>query len=171
MIMEAKEMKEKFVSLYNMMATGNNVKYMHTFGDTTRKMFDWLVVNKPDIASEFLSQLESIKWHNYLTKAEADSIIAKMNPSAPWDMKTWKEAMDALGIDTCCEPYYNEYALYIAMCQVYSDHGNTIAKMHGKDTIEEIEPNEVVKCMYSLAIDLLKDKDGVYDIRKYFLNS
>lgn len=169
--METKEMKEKFVSLYNMMATSNNVKYMHTFGDTTKKMFDWLVVNKPDMASEFLSQLESIKWHNYLTKAEADSIIAKMNPSAPWDMKAWKEAMDALGIDTCCEPYYNEYALYVAMCQVYSDHGNTIAKMHGKDTIEEIEPNEVVKCMYNLAIDLLKDKDGVYDIRKYFLNS
>lgn len=84
---------------------------------------------------------------------------------------TKKEAMNALGIDTCCEPYYNEYALYVAMCQVYSDHGNTIAKMHGKDTIEEIEPNEVVKCMYSLAIDLLKDKDGVYDIRKYFLNN
>ena len=169
--MEAKEMKEKFTSLYNMMATSNNVKYMHTFGDTTKKMFDWLVVNKPDIASEFLSQLESIKWNNYLTKAEADSIIAKMNPSAPWDMKAWKEAMDALGIDTCCEPYYNEYALYVAMCQVYSDHGNTIAKMHGKDTIEEIEPNEVVKCMNSLAIDILKDKDGVYDIRKYFLNN
>ena len=80
--MEAKEMKEKFVSLYNMMATSNNVKYMHTFGDTTRKMFDWLVVNKPDIASEFLSQLESIKWKNYLTKAEADSIIRKAEEKA-----------------------------------------------------------------------------------------
>lgn len=43
--------------------------------------------------------------------------------------------------------------------------------MQGKDTIEEIEPNEVVKCMHSLAIDLLKDKDDVYDIRKYFLNN
>ena len=169
--MEAKEMKEKFTSLYNMMATSNNVKYMRTFGVATKKMFDWLVANNPEVASEFLGQLESIKWHNYLTKSETDDIIAKMNPSAPWDVKTWKETMGALGIDTCCEPYYNEYALYVAMCQVYSDHGNTIAKMHGKDTIEDIEPNEVVKCMCGLAVDLLKDKDGVYDIRKYFLDN
>lgn len=167
--MEAKEMQEQYMSLYNMMATSNNVKYMHTFGDTSKKMFDWLVENKPEVASEFLGQLESIKWHNYLTKAEVNSIISKMSPSAPWDEKTWKTMMTSIGLDTCCEPFYNEHALYIAMCQVYSDHANTMAKILGKNTIEEIEPHETLKHMYCLALDLLKDKDGVYDIRKYFL--
>ena len=32
-----------------------------------------------------------------------------------------------------------------------------------------VEPTELAKYVYKLALDLLKDKDGVYDIREYFL--
>lgn len=75
----------------------------------------------------------------------------------------------ALGIETDEKPYYNDYALYVAMNQVVSDHGCTIAKILGKEDVKEIDTEHLVKYAHSLALDLLKDKDGVYNIREYFL--
>lgn len=74
-----------------------------------------------------------------------------------------------LGLPTEEEPYYNDYALYVAMNQVISDHGCTVAKILGKESVKDIDSDNLVKYGYSLALDLLKDKDGVYDIREYFL--
>ena len=68
------------------------------------------------------------------------------------------------------KPYYNDYALYVAMNQVVSDHGCTIAKILGKESVKDIDTDNLVKYAYNLALDLLKDKDGVYDIREYFLS-
>lgn len=50
-----------------------------------------------------------------------------------------------------------------------SDHGCTIAKILGKEDVKDIGTEHLVKYAHSLALDLLKDKDGVYDIREYFL--
>ena len=47
--------------------------------------------------------------------------------------------------------------------------GDTIAKFLNKEDVKDIDTEHLVKYAYSLAIDLLKDKDGVYDIREYFL--
>ena len=77
--------------------------------------------------------------------------------------------MTSLGLATDEKPYYNDYALYVAMNQVVSDHGCTIAKILGKEDVKEIGSDHLVKYAHSLAIDLLKDKDGVYNIREYFL--
>lgn len=55
------------------------------------------------------------------------------------------------------------------MNQVISDHGETIAAIKGEESISDINEEELVKYAYKLAIDLLKDKDGVYNIREYFL--
>lgn len=73
--------------------------------------------------------------------------------------------------ELCMEekPYYNDYALYVAMNQVISDHGNTIAVILGKNAISEIDAIELTRIAYKLATDLLKDKDKVYNIRTYFL--
>ena len=144
--MEAKEIMSKFDELYGMMASSTNVKYMHVFGNTMRCMMK-----------------------NYLTKKEASEIVNGMNPSATWDMQTWLNAMTGLGLATEEKPYYNDYALYVAMNQVVSDHGCTIAKILGKDDVKDIGTEHLVKYANHLALDLLKDKDGVYDIREYFL--
>ena len=92
-----------------------------------------------------------------------------MNPPATWDMQTWLNAMTGLGLATEERPCYNDYALYVAMNQVVSDHGCTIAKILGKEDVKDIGTEHLVKYANSLALDLLKDKDGVYDIREYFL--
>lgn len=55
------------------------------------------------------------------------------------------------------------------MNRVVSDHGCTIAKILGKEDVKDIDTEHLVKYAHSLALDLLKDKDGVYNIREYFL--
>ena len=38
-----------------------------------------------------------------------------------------------------------------------------------KEDVKDIDTEHLVKYAHCLALDLLKDKDGVYDIREYFL--
>ena len=167
--METKDIMSKFDELYGMMASSTNVKYMRTFGDTMRCMMNDMAVKHPELAQEYLDKLCAIKWKNYLTKKEASEIVNSMNPSATWDMQKWLNAMTGLGLATEEKPCYNDYALYVAMNQVVSDHGCTIAKILGKEDVNDIDTEHLVKYAHSLALDLLKDKDGVYNIRKYFL--
>lgn len=47
--------------------------------------------------------------------------------------------------------------------------GDTIAMIKGEKSLSDINEEELVEYAYKLAIDLLKDKDGVYNIREYFL--
>lgn len=91
------------------------------------------------------------------------------NLTSQHDANFWLNAMTGLGLATEEKPYYNDYALYVAMNQVVSDHGCTIAKILGKEDVKEIDTEHLVKYANHLALDLLKDKDGVYDIREYFL--
>ena len=167
--MEAKEIMSKFDELYGIMASSTNVKYMHIFGNTMRCMMKDMAAKHPELAQEYLDKLCAIKWKNYLTKNEALDIIGKMNPEATWNMQEWLDEMEKLGFCMEDKPYYNDYALYIAMNQVISDHGETIVAIKGEKSLSDISEEELVEYAYRLAIDLLKDKDGVYNIREYFL--
>lgn len=167
--MEAKEIMSKFDELYGMMASSANVKYMHVFGNTMRCMMNDMASKHPELAQEYLDKLCAIKWKNYLTKKEASEIANGMNPPATWDMQTWLNAMTGLGLEKEEKPYYNDYALYVAMNQVISDHGETIAMIKGEKSLSDVNKEELVEYAYKLALDLLKDKDGVYNIREYFL--
>ena len=160
---------KNFDELYGIMATSANVKYMRVFGDTMRCMMKDMADRHPELAQEYLDKLFAIKWKNYLTKNEALDIIGKMNPEATWNMQEWLDEIEKLGFRMEDKPYYNDYALYIAMNQVISDHGETIVVIKGEKSLSDISEEELVEYAYRLAIDLLKDKDGVYDIRKYFL--
>ena len=160
---------ENFDELYGIMATSANVKYMRVFGDTMRCMMKDMEDMHPELAQEYIEKLCAIKWKNYLTKNEALDIIGKMNPEATWNMQEWLDEMEKLGFRMEDKPYYNDYALYIAMNQVISDHGDTIVAINGEKSLSDISEEELVEYAYRLAIDLLKDKDGVYDIREYFL--
>ena len=54
------------------------------------------------------------------------------------------------------------------MNQVYTDHAQTIADNILKMPLQEIPAEQLVPGMKALALDLLKDKDGVYCIRSYY---
>ena len=166
--MTADEMKQEFMELYDMMAMSHDVKNMRTFGNVHKEMFLWFVANKPDLAQEWLDKLESIKWCNYLTKKEAEKIVSEMVPKAPWSYDVWKNAMTQLGIPMEDEPYYNSYALWTVMNQVYTDHAQTIADNIIKKPLAQIPADQLVHGIRSLALDLLQDKDGRYCVRAYF---
>lgn len=161
-------MKKEFYELYDMMAMSHDVNNMRTFGNVHKEMMEWMIQNKPSEAQEWIEKLESIKWCNYLTAKEAEKIVSGMVPKAPWPRDTWRNAMTSLGLQMEEDPYYNSCALWAAMNQVYTDHAQTIADNILKMPLQEIPAEQLVPGMKALALDLLKDKDGVYCIRSYY---
>ena len=161
-------MKNEFYSLYNKMANSQTVDNMHTFGQVHKEMMEWMIQNKPDLAQEWIEKLSSIKWNNFLTPKEAEKIVAGMQPKAPWTRDAWRNAMNQLGLPMDEEPYYNSCALWVEMNKLYSDHAATIARNILKKSLNEVPMEQLVTGMHALALDNLKDADGVYNIRIYF---
>lgn len=166
--MNQEEMRKEFIELYDMMAMSHDVRNMETFCNVHKEMMDWMIQNKPDLAQEWIGKLESIRWCNYLTKKEAEKIVSEMIPKAPWSYDVWKNAMTQFGLPMEDEPYYNSYALWTVMNQVYTDHAQTIADNIIKKPLAEIPADQLVPGIRALALDLLQDKDGRYCVRSYF---
>lgn len=164
--MTQEEMKKEFHELYQLMATSENVAFMHVFGNVHKEMMDWFITNKPEVAQEWLDKLESIKWKNYLTSKEAERIIAGMEPKAPWPKEQWKAAMSQFGLETEQVPCFNSCSLWVEMNKMYSDFGDTIAELIGKPLSPS--DSDIITACYKMALKTLKDKDGIYNIRSYF---
>lgn len=160
-------MKERFDDLYRIMATSDNVAYMRTFGNVHRKMMNDMIAYKPELAQDYLDQLESIRWNNYLTPKEAEKVVNAMVPKAPWSRETWRQAMEPFGYATEDEPCYNSCSLWAVMNMVYSDSANTIANIIGQP-LADIPNEKLVGAVHALALDKLKDKDGRFNVRTYF---
>lgn len=165
--MNQTELKERYDALYDYMAQSQDPKNMKAFGCVMNQMMDYLILNKPDVAEEMVDSLEAIKWHQYLTPKEAEKIVGGMDPKGPWSREVWKSTMESLGLPLEEPPYYNKCALWTEMNKIYSDFGEEIALLIGKP----LSPSDkdIIAACYKMALKNLKDKDGVYDIRKYFL--
>ena len=163
----AQELKDRYTGLYDYMAASRDPKNMKAFGCVMTSIMDWLIANKPDVAEEYIDQLESIKWKQYLTPKEAEKIVAGMDPAGPWKRDAWKSTMESFGLPLEEAPYYNRCALWTEMNKIYSDFGTEIASLLGKP----LSPTDkdIISACYRMALKNLRDKDGVYDIRKYFL--
>lgn len=165
--MEQKEIMNNFDRLYNKMITSNEPRYMQVFGNTMKCMMKDIAEWKPEVAQEYLSKLEAVDWCNYLSKKEAVSIANGMNPKGGWDISEWESMATTQEARVEDIPYYNKWALYVAMNMIYSDSVETIAKIAGK-TLSNMTNEEMFTAIYLLALDKLKDKDGMFDIRSYF---
>lgn len=163
--MEQKEMMNAFKRLYGKMATSNEPRYMQVFGSTMECMMRDMLELRPDIAQEYLDKLEAIEWYNYLSKKEAINIVNSMNPKGGWDVSEWERYVESHDIREEDSPYYNKWALYVAMNMIYSDSSTSIAKIAGKTEMTE---DEMFTAIHLLALDKLKDKDGMFNIRTYF---
>ena len=167
-MMTKEELTSRFKHLYDYMATSNEPKYMMLFGDVMCDMYYWFAENKPELAEKWVEKLCSIKWHQYVTKDEAMSIIKAMVPAAPWDWATWEKAMTDLGLECERDGVFNKYAMYVAMNQIYTDFGETIASLL-QTPLAQIPAQTLVPIVHKMALDLLLDKDGRYNIRTYHL--
>jgi len=158
--MNQEEMKQEFHALFNLMANSNKVEFMHAFGQVHKEMMDWFIANKPELAQEWLEKLESIKWKNYLTPKEAQRIVDKMEPKAPWTKEQWANAMQQKGFELEKEPCYNRCALWVTMNMIMSDSSETLSKY--------VEEGYIFKLVYDLAVDKLTDADSRFNVRAYF---
>ena len=158
--MTAEEMRNEFNSLYNLMANSNKVEFMHIFGMVHKQMFDWFLTNNPELAMQWLEKLEAIKWKQYLSPKEAEEIVSRMEPKAPWSREQWKQAMEQHGFELEKEPCYNKCALWAVMNMEMSDSSQTLSKYIGGD--------ELFNAVHDLAVDKLTDKDGNFNVRKHW---
>ena len=165
--MNATDLKDRYQALYDYMAMSRDPKNMKAFGCVMTEMMNYLIQTKPEVAEEMIDELEAIKWKQYLTPKEAEKIFAGMDPKGPWSRETWKSTMESFGLPLEEVPCYNRCALWIEMNKIYSDFGEEIADLIGKP----LQPTDkdIITACYKMALKNLKDKDHVYDIRKYFL--
>ena len=160
-----KELIEKYDELYEDMASAKDPRKMMAFGDAEKWMFHMLAKEHPEIAEKWLTKLEAAKWHNYLSKTEAEEIAAKLvnqdgSRGPHWDYETFKGAVESLGAKMHDEPYYNCWALWIMSNALWSDHHKALMEFVPK----EQEP----KVYYLMAVEKLKDVDYPKFIRKYY---
>ena len=142
---------------------------MMLFGEVETEMMEWMIKNQPTAAEAWIEKLCAIKWHQYLTKKEAQDVINSMIPKAPWTYEAWESAMSKMQLEIEKEYDFNKYATWVAMSQVYTDFGETLAKTLNTP-LNSIPVERLLPIIYDMAMDLLLDKDGVYDIRKYHLH-
>ena len=162
-------MKERFLKLYDYILNSENNEKMHVLGNMLKSMMDHIISTNPQLAQDYIDMLESVKWHNYLTSKEADSIVANMVPKPLWTKQVWEQAINGHDLDAEDPPYYNHCALFVTMSMISSDSGETIAKIMGLQYNQQIASNtEFIKAIYCLALDKLKDKDHMFNIRSYF---
>lgn len=160
-----RELIEKYDELYDEMASSKNPARMMAFGEAEKCIFHMLAKEHPEIAEKWLTKLEAGKWHNYLSKTEAEEIAAKLvnqdgSRGPHWSHETFKAAVESLGAKTEEEPFYNCWALWIMANALWSDHHKALMEFVPK----EQEP----KVYYLMAVEKLKDVDYPKFIRKYY---
>ena len=164
--MNTQEMKERYTALYDYMAASRDQRNMKLFGSVMTEMMDAMLAKMPAEAGEMIDKLEAIRWKQFLTPREAEDIVAGMDPHAPWTRDAWAAAMEQLGLPLEEQPDYNRCALWAEMNKMYSDFGETVAGLLGRTLAPD--DGDIIGASYKMALNTLKDKDGVYDIRRYF---
>lgn len=160
--MNQQEIIEKYQSLKDYMIESRDTDNMMLFGDVMDELIERLAKNDTAFAEREVEKLEAMMWRQYLTKSEAEDIIAHMDPPAPWNYSTWVNAMDNSGLGRVHEDVFNEYALWVTMNGIMSDHKDTLTRFIG-------DSGQLLQMVYDLAIDKLNDKDERFDVREYYL--
>ena len=162
------ELIKKYDELFDEMVSSKDPRRMMAFGEAEKWIFKQLAASHPDLAEHWLVRLEASKWHNYLSKEEAEEIVESLEEKQgetvvkryEWDYDEWKKAIEAMGGEIHNKPYYNCYALWATMNMLYSDHVNTMNMF--------VQPPLRLKMYYHLALDKLMDVDRSHWVRGYF---
>jgi len=156
-------MKERYEALYKYMAESKDPDNMMLFGQVMTELMEKAIKDNPSFAEREIDKLEAMMWNQYLSRGEAEDAVKEMQPRAPWSFSEWEKAMQSFGIPTSEEGDYNCYALWVVMNGIMSDHGDTFSK-YGISKSEDF-----FKFVHSIAIDLIDDEDGLFDVRNYYL--
>lgn len=168
--MTKEERYQQFLDRYESIIRGGITGEMELLGEMTKRIMRWLINYEPEIAVAALSILdgeEDKEYHNCLSGHEASEIVRQMDPQPQWSLHQVLDMLKSAGYATDEPPYFNNYALATTMCMILSDSGETLKNELGSD-IRPAKADEILRMVYKLAIDKLKDKDGKFNIRKYF---
>ena len=152
------------------MSVSNEPKYMMLFGSVMKEMMCWMIENKQELAERMVEKLCAVKWRQYLTHEEAMEIVKGMMPPAAWQYDEWHRTMQEHELECERESVFNGYALWVVMNATHSDNGNVIASLMGIAFKDAPSDTDYIKAVHSMAMNLLLDKDGKYNVRSYFLD-
>lgn len=119
-----------------------------------------------DRASEILDLSEGMtRFKNYLTENESKRIVDGMvnydgTKGAKWKPEDVKSAVMNIGGKCELEGEYNWWALYTTIEMKHSDEWGVLRNV--------VEPAKEVSVCYELARASLLDKDGKFNVRRYF---
>ena len=166
----AEELYQQFLTRYDGIIRGGIDGDMQRLGDMTKRVMRWMSVNEPGLAAQAIAILdgeENQECRNYLSGHEASEIVRQMEPQPQWSLRQVLDMLGNAGYATDEPPYFNNYALATTMCMILSDSGQTLQRIIGSPSHPSTN-EELLASVYQLAIDKLKDKDGKFNIRKYF---
>lgn len=167
------ELLKRYRELYSDMAMSKNPSKMMVFGEAEKWAFEQVAEKHPRLAEMWLDKLEASQWLNYLSRAEADEIVAKFlnqdgTRGAHWGYDAFKGAVESLGGKMSDEPFYNGCALWVVANMVYSDHAQSIAEDMNYKRPSEVPNEKMALSCYRKAIEKLKDPDRARFVREYF---
>lgn len=159
------EILNRYKHLYSLMARSEDSDIMNVFGKAEQWAFARMLEISADDAKRWLEKLEPTEWNNYLSREEANQIVSSFvnqdgTRGAHWSYESVKQEVEKNGWDISDEPYFNCYALWVTMNMIYSDHSISLSEYIGED--------ELVKFIYKMSTEKLRDRDRERFIRDYF---
>ena len=171
--MKKEELIEQYDELYHKMKASRDVNNMMIFGKAEKWVFHEVAGAHPELAEKWLSHLQSVIWHNYLSEVEAKNIAKRTinqdgSKGFHWDYPTFTSAVKSLGGLVENKPHYNSYALWVVANIEYSDHAKSIAEDMGFKSPSEVPNEKMALSCYKKAVEYLEDADEGFDVRRYF---
>lgn len=163
----AEELYQQFFTRYEAAINSGD---MTRLGEMVQRVMRWLIAYEPDIAAQAIAILDGDKsqeCRNYLSEQEARAIVNGMSPKPRWELEKLEEMLRNAGMTTDEPPYFNRWALLTDMCRIQSDKFDTLKRIIGSPS-HPATSEEMLAAIYQLALDDLRDKDGRFNIRKYF---
>jgi len=139
------------------------------FDSAFKDMFEWCCKNYPDAAKKILDKLSGMNWKQYVTKEEAEKVYQTMQPAPKWNHSQFLSHLESLKLEKDEDGVFNCYALWLVCSMIYSDDAATLALFtFSRNRADEVDDREMLPLIHALALNKLKDKDGKFDVRKYF---
>lgn len=169
--------KEQMIDEYEMyshkIVKSKDIKHMEILGDVCEYLFSQATIKMPDVAESALAHLAATEWDNYLSETEAKNIGMRIvnqdgTKGFHWNHDVFTKAVESLGGVVEEKPYYNSYALCVTANNIYADMALSISMDLGYKTPSEVPNEKMALSCYRKAVELLKDLDKGYEVRKYF---
>lgn len=166
-------MMERYEELYAKMKNSKDVKNMQVFGESATWIFREMTKAHPEIAESWISHLEAICWDHYLSQNEAMNIGKRIinqdgSKGFHWNHDVFTSAVQSFGGVVEDKPHYNSYALCVVANTIFSDMASSISMDLGYKSINEVPNEKMALSCYRKAVELLKDPDKGFRVRKYF---